>query len=68
MIYADNAATTALSPAAFRAMQPFFSEICGNPSSLHAAGQAAKRALEDARARIAHCLNTVPACITFTSG
>lgn len=68
MIYADHAATTALSPAALEAMLPFFSEISGNPSSPHAGGQAAKRALEDARARIARCLNARPGCITFTSG
>ena len=53
-IYADNAATTALSATAKKAMLPFWDQIYGNPSSLHSAGQAAKEALEKARR---HCLS-----------
>lgn len=46
MIYADNAATTRLSPRARKAMLPFLDGIYANPSSLHSLGQAAKEALK----------------------
>ena len=68
MIYADNAATTRLSPKALEAMLPYFDTLYGNPSSLYSFGQRAKEALEDARARIARCLGAEPGEITFTSG
>ena len=68
MIYLDNAATTRISDAALRAMQPYWSEIYANPSSLHSAGQQAAEALADARARIAACIGAAPGEITFTSG
>ena len=67
-IYADNAATTAMSDAAIRAMMPYLKEVYGNPSSLHTAGQTAKEALERARADIGGCLNADPREIYFTSG
>ena len=67
-IYADNAATTKMSPAAIHAMLPYMDELYGNPSSLHTAGQKAKEALEDARCRIATLLNCDAREITFTSG
>ncbi|MDR1465869.1 MAG: aminotransferase class V-fold PLP-dependent enzyme [Oscillospiraceae bacterium] len=67
-IYLDNAATTALSPAAKQAMLPYFDGIFGNPSSLHTWGQQASAALQDARERIALCLGADPKEITFTSG
>lgn len=68
MIYADNAATTKVSKTALAAMLPCFEQVYGNPSSLYAFGQKAKEKLEDARARIARCLNADPKEITFTSG
>ena len=68
MIYADNAATTRLSDNALRAMQPFFQEIYGNPSSLYSFGQKAKECLVDARKRIARCLGAEESEIYFTSG
>ncbi len=68
MIYADNAATTKVSKTALAAMLPCFEQVYGNPSSLYAFGQEAKEKLEDARARIARCLNADPKEITFTSG
>lgn len=68
MIYADNAATTKMSPAAVNAMLPYFSEVYGNPSSLYAFGQKSKEALEQARERIAACLGAEAREITFTSG
>ena len=67
-IYADNAATTKMSQAAIRAMLPYLDGIYGNPSSLHSAGQAAKEALESARAVMARGLGCDPREITFTSG
>ena len=67
-IYADNAATTKLSPRAKDAMMPYFDELFGNPSSLHTPGQFAKQALESARERIAAALGAAPAEIYFTSG
>ena len=55
-VYADNAATTAVSPQVLEAMLPFYKEVYGNPSSLYALGQEAKRPLEEARATVARCL------------
>ena len=66
-IYADNAATTRMSKAAIEAMLPYFDGVYGNPSSLHSVGQAAKEALENARERVAKCLNCEPREILFTS-
>ena len=56
IIYADNAATTAVSPAVLEAMLPYYTECYGNPSSLYALGTAAKKPLEEARAKVAKCL------------
>ena len=67
-VYADNAATTKISPVALEAMMPYFETVYGNPSSLHSVGQEAKEALEDARARVAKCLGCEPREIYFTSG
>ena len=67
-VYADNAATTAMSQTAIDAMVPYFNKIYANPSSLHGAGQEAKEALENARARIAAILGCEPREIYFTSG
>ena len=59
-VYADNAATTAVSPQVLEAMLPFYKEVYGNPSSLYALGQEAKRPLEEARATVARCLGAEP--------
>lgn len=67
-IYADNAATTKMSPAAIAAMLPYLTEHFGNPSSLHTIGQQANEALEGARGVVAQCLNARPDEIYFTSG
>ncbi len=67
-IYADNAATTSLSETALKAMEPFFSEIYGNPSSLHSVGQRAAEALLQSRETVARLLNAEPKEIVFTSG
>ncbi|MBQ7129771.1 MAG: cysteine desulfurase NifS [Oscillospiraceae bacterium] len=67
-VYADNAATTRVSKTALEAMLPYFTEIYGNPSSLHSFGQEAKEALENARERIAGHLGCQAREIYFTSG
>jgi len=68
MIYADNAATTRMCPAAIQAMTACMEENYGNPSSLYSFGQRAREALDNARERIAACLGCSPREITFTSG
>ena len=68
MIYADNAATTKMCPAAIEAMTKCMTENYGNPSSLYAYGQQAREILDDARERIAKCLGCTAREITFTSG
>ena len=67
-VYLDYAATTPLDPRVLEAMQPYFSEGFGNPSSVHSYGQRAEAALEGARHRMAELLNAEPAEIIFTSG
>ncbi len=66
-VYADNAATTAVSPQVLEAMLPFYKEVYGNPSSLYSLGQAAKAPLEEARATVAKALGANPNEIYFTS-
>ena len=68
MVYADNAATTRLSPTALAAMMPYLTEEYGNPSSLYDFAGRSKTALEKARADIAQCLNAKAEEIFFTSG
>lgn len=68
MIYADNAATTKMSPVALAAMLPALEDNYGNPSSLHSVGQHAAELLQSARETMARCLNCKPREILFTSG
>jgi cysteine desulfurase len=68
MIYLDNASTTRMKPEVRAAMEPFLDCDFGNASSLHSAGRRARRALEDARERVARCLGADPKEIVFTSG
>ncbi len=68
-VYADNAATTALSPVVLEKMMPYLTEVYGNPSSLYEAGSAAKEAVEDARQTVADIIGAQYASeIFFTSG
>ena len=67
-IYADNAATTAMSRTAMEAMLPYMDKIYGNPSSLHSFGQRANEALTAARELTADLLGCEAKEITFTSG
>jgi cysteine desulfurase len=67
-IYMDYAATTPVDTEVMAAMQPFFHDTFGNPSSLHGFGQEAKRAVEKARDTIAAYIGASPEEIVFTSG
>ncbi len=67
-IYADHAATTAMSEAAIDAMTRCMREEYGNPSSLYKIGQRAKEVLEQAREDVASVINADPREVYFTSG
>lgn len=68
MIYADHAATTFLSPAAYAAMQPWLREEYGNPSALYSLAREPRKAIVSARQTIANCIGAAPDEIYFTSG
>jgi cysteine desulfurase len=65
-VYMDHAATTPLDPRVRAAMEPFWGSNFGNPSALYRHGREAKRALDDARARVATILGAAPTDIIFT--
>ena len=67
-IYLDNAATTATKPEVLEAMLPYFTQVYGNPSSIHRAGRDARRAVEHAREQVAAALNADKGEIYFTAG
>ena len=67
-VYADNAATTALSEEALSEMERGLKEIYGNPSSLHFKGREAEAALKEAREKVASAVGAEPSEIYFTSG
>ncbi|MGI5897271.1 MAG: cysteine desulfurase NifS [Oscillospiraceae bacterium] len=66
-VYADNAATTKVSESVLNAMLPYLTEHYGNPSSVYSIARTAKRAIEDARAKVAAALGAEPREIYFTS-
>lgn len=66
-VYADNAATTPVTPAVLEAMTPWLMENYGNPSSIYSIGRAARTAVEKARRQVATALNAEPGEIYFTS-
>jgi len=67
-IYLDYAATTPTDPEVIKAMEPYFFDKFGNPSSIHTFGQEAKKGIEDAREILAKFLEAKPEEIVFTSG
>lgn len=67
-IYADNAATTKINPVAMDVMNKCMTEVYGNPSSLHSAGQKAAEVMQKAREDIAQVLGADFREIYFTSG
>ena len=67
LIYADNAATTQVSPGVLEAMLPYLKGEYGNPSSIYGLGRAARAAVEQARKQAADALGCQPGEIYFTS-
>ena len=67
IIYMDNNATTMVAPEVLETMLPYFSELYGNPSSMHTFGGQVGKAVSDARAKIAELINADPEEIIFTS-
>ena len=66
-VYLDHAATTPMVPEAVEAMAQQLGRAA-NPSSLHASGRAARRAVEEAREQVAAALGCRPGEVVFTSG
>lgn len=66
--YFDYAGTAPTDPEVIKSIQPYFYENFGNPSSLHYFGQAARKAMEEARSKIASFLGAKEEEIIFTSG
>ena len=67
MIYMDSAATTPLCEAARKTIIEHLDKF-GNPSSVHELGRQSRVLIENARERVAKCINAEPECIYFTSG
>ena len=68
VIYFDNNATTRLAPEALEAMQPFLTELYGNPSSIHGFGSQVAKKIQEAREQVAALLGAAdPIEIVFTS-
>ncbi|MFO7173468.1 MAG: cysteine desulfurase family protein [Bacillota bacterium] len=67
-VYADHAATTPVHPRVAEAMVAAMQAEIGNPSSVHGFGRAARRLVEEARARVAALIGASPQEIFFTSG
>ncbi len=67
-VYVDNAATTALCDEAFNAMLPYFKDSYENPSGVYEGGVLARRAINDARGKIAKSLGAFDREIIFTAG
>jgi len=67
-IYLDYAATTPTDPQVVKAMEPYFTEGFGNPSSIHYFGREAKKAMEDSRLTLAEFIGAKTEEIVFTSG
>lgn len=67
-VYLDNSATTNLDKEVLEAMLPYYTDVFGNPSSLHSYGRRALKAVDDARETIAKCIGAKSNEIYFTSG
>ena len=68
IIYFDHAATTAVDKEVLKEMLPYFDNEYGNPSSLYSIGRSAKRAIEEARKKVAFAINSEAKEIYFTGG
>lgn len=67
-IYLDNAATTQVYPEVLKAMEPYFTEYYGNPSSIYSFAGESKKAVDEARQTIADFLHATSEEIYFTGG
>jgi cysteine desulfurase len=67
-VYLDHYAATPVLPEVVEEMKPYFSEKFGNPSSLHGWGDEARKAVEEARVKVATLINAEPEEVIFTSG
>ncbi len=68
LIYLDHAGTTPTDPRVLEAMLPYFTQLYGNPSSVHTVGQEARHALDTSRERVARILGCRTSEVVFTSG
>lgn len=66
-VYLDNNATTRVAPEVLEEMVPYFSDLYGNPSSMHHFGGQVARNLNEARVKVAHLIGAEPDEIVFTS-
>jgi len=66
-VYVDNNATTKVAPEVLEAMLPYFSDLYGNPSSMHFFGGQVQRKVNEAREKVADLLGADPSEIVFTS-
>ena len=66
-IYTDNNATTMVAPEVLEEMLPYFSELYGNPSSMHSFGGNVGQKLKEARQKVADLIHADPGEIVFTS-
>jgi cysteine desulfurase len=67
-VYLDHNASTPVHPEVLAEMLPYFSEIYGNPSSIHEFGREARTGVDAARERVARFLKVAPQEVVFTSG
>ena len=67
-VYLDHNATTPIDSRVLEAMLPYLTQQYGNASSRHEYGRAARRAIDEARQRVAHAAGAHPTEVVFTSG
>jgi cysteine desulfurase len=67
-VYLDHNATTPADPAVVEAMLPYLAGLCGNASSRHEYGRAARRAIDEARSKVAAAVGAHASEVVFTSG
>jgi len=66
-VYVDNNATTKVAPEVLEAMLPYFTELYGNPSSMHFFGGQVQKKVDEAREKVADLLGAEPSEVVFTS-
>lgn len=67
-VYLDHNSTTPTHPEVVKAMLPYYGKIYGNPSSIHQFGQEARKAIDEAREKVADFIGAIQEEIIFTSG